>query len=113
MHGARLEHLAFGICRAGGDAQAHDGFVGLVGFELQLTELGGRTKAQRQNATGEGVQSACMSGFFGAQQPLDLLQDVVAGPTQRLIEQQHPMHRAPLHPGAWRAHLIPTLFHCV
>jgi len=30
------------------------------------------------------------------------LQSLIAGQTQWFVEQQHPMHRAPLHPGAWR-----------
>jgi hypothetical protein len=45
---------------------------------MDLAELGGRTKAQRQYAGSQGVQSACMSRFFGAQKPFDLLQGVVA-----------------------------------
>jgi hypothetical protein len=63
--------LALGIAGGGGHAQqSHGGFVGLVGVQMQLAELGGRTKAQRQHAGGQRIQRAGVARLFGAQQPL-------------------------------------------
>jgi hypothetical protein len=67
---------------------------------MLLTELGGRTKAQGQNARRQRVQGTGMAGFFRTQQPLDFVQSLVTGQTDGFVKQQHPMHRAPLHPGA-------------
>ncbi|MCY1377676.1 hypothetical protein D9M69_652600 [compost metagenome] len=99
-HGPGLDHLALGVAGAGLHAQPHGGLVGLVGIQVELAELGGGTETQRQHTGGERVQRAGVAGFFSAQQPFGLLQCLVAGKTQRFVEQQHPMHRAPLHPGA-------------
>ena len=66
-HRALLHHFAFGIGGGGVDPQAHDGFVGFVGFELQLAEFGGRAKAQGQHATGKRIERAGVTSFFGAQ----------------------------------------------
>src|SRR5207245_1834060 len=74
------------------------------GVKLQLPELGGRAEAKRQHAGGKRIERAGVARLFGAQQPLGLLQRLVAGKARRFVEQQHPMHRAPLHPGAWRVH---------
>jgi hypothetical protein len=90
--------LAFRICGGGALAQSQHRLVGLVGIQVHLAELGGRTKAQGQHAGGQRIQCAGMAGLFGAQQPLGFLKRIIAGKTQRFIKQQHPMHRAPLHP---------------
>ena len=58
--------------------QQRHGFIGLWGIQLQLAELGGRAKAQRQHARGERIERAGMARFLGAQQPFRLLQGVVA-----------------------------------
>ncbi len=101
--------FALGIAGAGLDAQLGDRFIGLVRIQVQLTELGGSTEAQRQDTGGQRIERAGMACLLGAQQPFGLLQGLVAGETQRLVEQQHPMHRAPLHPGAWRLHVQSSL----
>ena len=98
LHGALAQHLAFRIARGRAHAQAHHRLVGLVGVEVQLAELGGGAEAQRQHAGGQRVQRAGMAGLFRAQQPLGLLQGLVAGTAQRLVEQQNPVHGVPLHP---------------
>jgi hypothetical protein len=106
-------HLAFGICGGGALSQSQHRLVGLVGIQVHLAELGGRAKAQGQHAGGQRIQRAGVPGLFGAQQPLGFLQRIIAGKTQGFIKQQHPMHRAPLHPCARRERLAPTLVHCV
>jgi len=93
-------HVTFGVPSGRSNPQVQRGLVGLVGVEVHLAELGGRTKAQRQDACGQRVQGSGMTRFFRAQQPLGFLQSLVTGQTYRLVQQQHPMHRAPLHPGA-------------
>ena len=68
-HFALGDHFTFRIGGGGGHAQKRNRFVCLGRFELKLAEFGGRTKAQRQNAAGKWIQCACVSRFFGAQQP--------------------------------------------
>ncbi len=101
LHRAGGQHRAFAVAGAGALAQAQRGAVGLVGIQADLAELGGRTKTQRQQAGGQRVERAGVAGFLGAQQPFGLLQGVVAGPAQRLVEQQHTVQRAArrFHPG--------------
>ena len=70
--------------------------VALVGVEAGLRELGRRAEAQRQQARRERVERAGVAGLLGAQQALGLLQRVVARQAQRLVEQQHAVHGAPL-----------------
>ena len=91
-HGPGFNHFAFRIGSGGFLAQQQHGFIGLVSIELQLAELGGRSKAQRQHASGQRVERAGVTGLVGAQQPFGLLQRLVARQAQRLVEQQHAMH---------------------
>jgi hypothetical protein len=45
---------------------------------MQLAELGGSTKTQGQDTRGARIQGAGVARFFGTQQPLGLLQGLVA-----------------------------------
>ena len=103
-HIAALHHITLGIAGGCGRAQDCNGFIGFGSIKLQLTELRGSPKTQGQHASGQRIERAGMARFFGAQKPLRLLQGVIARKAERFVEQQHPMHRAPLHPGAWRVH---------
>src|SRR5205085_5661768 len=89
--GAGFEDYAFGVARGRLHAQADRRLVALVGVQLQLPELGGRAEAQRKYASGERVERARVARLFGAQEPLGLLQRLVAGKTQWLVEEEHPV----------------------
>ena len=85
VHITALHHIAFGVAGGGGHAQQGNGFIGFGRVQLQATEFGGGTKAQRQHACCQRVERAGVARFFGAQQPLDLLQGIVAGKTQGFV----------------------------
>ncbi len=86
-HRAFLQNLTFGVRRGGGFAQLRQRLVTLVRIEQVLRELGGFTEAQRQNAGGQRIETAGVTGLLGVQQPADLLQSRVGGEPQRLVEQ--------------------------
>ena len=105
-HRHARQHFALGVGRAGTNAELDGGAVSLVGVQADLRELGGRTKAQRQEARCERIKRAGVARFFGAIEPFGTLQRVVARKAQRLVQQQHAVHSAPRQSGrsggGWR-----------
>ena len=65
--------------------------VALVGIQMQLTELRGRTQTDGQDAGCQGVQRSRVSGFFCLEEPFDFLQSLIARQPQGFVEQKDPV----------------------
>src|SRR5690606_17672821 len=88
LAGTHLQHLALGVTGSGGHAQTRLGNIGLVRIQQILGELGGLPKTQRQDTTGQRVETAGMSALAGIEQPAHLLQGSIGAHAQRLVENQ-------------------------
>ena len=95
------DDAAFGITGIGGLAEAEDGDVGFVGIEQVLGEFGGLAEADGEQAGGQRIEHAGVTGFFGTVEAAGLLEGAVAGEAGGFVEQEDAVEGAFLR------------FHCV
>ena len=91
-----LYDAAFGVAGVGLFAELECGDVGFVGVEQVLGEFGGFAEADGEEAGGEGVEYAGVSGFCRAVETAYLLQGGVAGESGGFVEQQDAVEGAVL-----------------
>ena len=93
LHRTLKHDVAFAVAADRGLAELQRGRVGLVRVEADLRELGGSTEADRQQAGGQRVERAGVARLLRLEDALDLLQRVIAGQADGLVEQQNAMQR--------------------
>ena len=84
----RFDHLARRVVAVGEHTQDDRRGVVLVAAAEVLHQPRGLPEAEHQQAGGRGIEGATMADATGAEQPADLVDDVMRGPAGVLVEQQ-------------------------
>ena len=86
-HRAGLNNFTFSVACGRCLPELEGGGVTLVGIERDLGKLRRCAKTQRQQTSGQWVKRAGVARFFCTHQPTHLLQCVIAGEPQGLVQQ--------------------------